>query len=79
MIRDNAPGRSCLISVRSETPPCEVLARSRRSLDRDPDLLPHPVLANENSLDNFEHRLLLVVHETVAASLCLLTLFEKRR
>jgi hypothetical protein len=30
-------------------------------------------------LDNFEHRLLLVVHETVAASLCLLTLFEKRR
>ena len=42
-------------------------ARSRRSLDRDPDLL----FASENSLDNFEHRLMLLgVYETVAASLC---------
>jgi hypothetical protein len=38
----------------------DIALRSRRSLDRDPDLMPHPVLASEDPLDNLDHRLMLL-------------------
>ena len=36
----------------------DIASPSRRSLERDPDLIPQPVLASEDSLDNLDHRLM---------------------